>query len=429
MNKQLKTLKRTIVLEGWTNRYGRQALREIIEAYKSMLQEMVNYAVEHKASQATLHKIFYHKFREKYSWLPTRVIKGCYRDAVRRAKSFRELKKKGIAKTNKPVIRKVTVIYSDSQDWRLRDGVIELRTHRGWIKIHYRSHKQLYRYLYNGWRLSSELRLKLNGRKVIIYLTFMKDFEVVYNPDNVVAVDVNENNVTVALFKDMRLCGVYRIETGLGRIVVAYSERRRRVTKGRSTKVRGVRKVLRRLRERERKQDIVYKTTRIIEELAVQNNAVVVIGDVHRGKRKLVEKTKKKTLRHRIHQWSVSKLIEVLYNKPLHVVEISEAHTSSIDPFTGKHIHKFTPSMIYIVVRGRKRVRVIKIQLRLVKLGNELVLDRDVIGAINIGLKYLSSDGRGMAFPSTELHEVWVKLMNPHQGLTPLTELEITKTN
>ena len=164
MSKQLKTLKRTVVLKGWTNRYGKQTLREITKAYKEMLQEMVEYAVEHKASQSTLHKMFYHKFREKYPWLPTRIIKGCYRDAVRRAKSFRELKKRGVIKTDKPVVKRITITYSDSQDWRLRDGAIEVRTHKGWVKMHYRGHKQLLGYLYNGWKLSSELRLKLNGR-------------------------------------------------------------------------------------------------------------------------------------------------------------------------------------------------------------------------------------------------------------------------
>ncbi len=428
MKKQSKTLKRTVVLVAWINRYGRQALREIIEAYKSMLQEMVNYALEHRASQFTLHKVFYHKFREEYSWLPTRVIKGCYRDAVRRAKSFREMKKKGVAKTNKPVLRKVTVTYSDSQDWRLSGGAIELRTHRGWIKIHYRNHKQLHRYLYNGWKLSSELRLKLNGKKVIIYLTFTKNFEVVYNPSNVVAIDINENNVTLAVFRDKKLCEVYRIETGLGRLVISYAVRRKRITRGKSTKTRSVKKALRKLREKERKQDIIYKTARIIEEIAIKNNATVVVGDVRRGKRKLVEKTKKSTLRHRIHQWCVSSLVEILNNKPLHVIEVSEAYTSSIDPFTSRRVHRFTPSVTRIAVRGGKRVRVIRVQLRLAKLDNGLVLDRDVIGAINIGLKYLFSDGSPMALGSTEPHEVRAKLMNPHQGLTPLTELKIMKT-
>ncbi len=429
MNKQLKTLRRTVVLEGWTNRYGKQALREITEAYKSMLQGIVDYAVEHRASQYTLHKVFYHKFREKYPWLPSRVIKGCYRDAVRRAKSFRELKKKGLARTGKPLVRKITITYSDSQDWRLWDGVIELRTHRGWVKVYYRNHRQLHRYLYNGWKLSSELKLKPNSNKVIVYLTFTKNFEVCHNPHNIVAVDINENNVTLAVFRDGKLSEVYRVETGLGRLVIAYAERRKRITIGKSTKTRSVRKALKKLRERERKQDIIYKTAKIIEETARRNDAVVVIGNVHKGKRKLVNKVSKSTLRHRIHQWSVTKLVEVLNSRPLHIVEVPEAYTSSIDPFTGKPIRRYTPSMTRLAVRGRKRIKVIKIQLRLAKLGNGLALDRDVIGAINIGLRYLSSDGRAVALPSTEPHAARAKPMNPHQGPTPPTELEIIKTN
>ena len=79
---------------------------------------------------------------------------------------------------------------------------------------------------------------------------------------------------------------VYRIETGLGRLVISYAERRKRITRGKSTKTRNVKKVLKKLREKERKQDIIYKTARIIEELAIRNNAVVIIGNVHRVKKK-----------------------------------------------------------------------------------------------------------------------------------------------
>ena len=70
-------------------------------------------------------------------------------------------------------------------------------------------------------------------------------------------------------------------------------------------------------------------------------------------------------------------------------------------------------------------MKILKIQMRLARLSNGLVVDRDVIGAINIGLKHLKSDGRGVAFPSTEPHEVRVKPVIPHLGLTPLTELQI----
>ena len=92
-----------------------------------------------------------------------------------------------------------------------------------------------------------------------MYLTLTKEFEVSYNPDNSVAVDINENNVTLAMFIDRRLHEVYMVETNIGRIVIAYSKRRRKIAENRSTRDRDVRKSLRRLHEGERKEDIIYK--------------------------------------------------------------------------------------------------------------------------------------------------------------------------
>jgi len=425
LEKLSKTLTRTVVLECYANRYARRILREIESAYREMLVEMVEYAVEHKASQNTLHRVFYEKFRKRYPWLPTRVIKGAYRDAVRRAKSFRKRVKKGKVYKDKPEVRSVTITYSDSQDWRLESGVIKLRTHRGWVELHYRNHKQLHRYLYGGWRLASELRFKILGRKVVVYLTFTREFKVDYDPRNVVAVDVNENNVTIALFKGGALAGVYRIEIGLGRIVIAYSERRKRITRGSSTKVREVRRKLRKLREKERKLDVLRKTAKLIENLAVENKAVVVVGNIDEKVKERMEEDVSNKLRHRIHQWSVRKLVELLDEKPIHIVKVSERGTSSRDPFTGRRIERLEPLVIRTAVKGLKRVKVMRIALRVAKIGGRAV-ERDIVGAINIGLKYLSSDGSPVALGSTGTHEVWVKLVNPHRGATPLTELQIS---
>jgi IS605 OrfB family transposase len=424
LEKLSKTLTRTVVLECYANRYARRALREIESAYREMLVEMVEYAVKHKASQNTLHRVFYEKFRKRYPWLPTRVIKGAYRDAVRRAKSFRERVKKGKAYKDKPEVRSVTITYSDSQDWRLEDGVIKLRTHRGWVELHYRNHKQLHRYLYGGWRLASELRFKILGRKVVVYLSFTREFEVSYDSRNVVAVDVNENNVTVALFKGGVLADVYRVETGLGRIVIAYSERRKRITQGKSTKTREVKKKLKKLREKERKQDVLRKTAKLIETLAVENRAVVVVGNINEKAKERMEEDASNKLRHRIHQWSVKKLVDLLDEKPVHVVKVSEKGTSSRDPFTGLVINEYRPLVIRSAVKGLKRVKVVKVALRVAWV-NGGVLERDVVGAVNIGLKYLYSDGSPVALGSTGTHEVWVKLVNPHRGATPLTGLQV----
>jgi IS605 OrfB family transposase len=238
------------------------------------------------------------------------------------------------------VIRSITLIYSDSQDWRLREGAIEVRTHRGWIRIGYRNNKQLHRYLYNNWKPSSELRLKIAGGRILIYLTLTKEFEVSYNPDNAVSVDINENNVTLAVFVDRKLHEIYRIETNIGRIFIAYSERRRRITMDRSTRDRVARKALRKLRERERKEDIIYKTAKIVEVIAKKYNAVLVVGNARRGKDRMANNARK-NLMHRIHQWCVGKLVEILNSKPLHVVEESEAYSSSRDPFSGRTIKKY----------------------------------------------------------------------------------------
>ena len=423
---EFKVLRRTVVLECYANRVAKEALKDIVEPLKNMIGEMVEYALEHNASQNTLHRVFYERYRMQYPWIPTRVIKGAYRDAVRRAKSFRERLKKGKAYTRKPKVRRVTIVYSDNQDWKIENGSLKIRTHRGWVELSYANNRQLLRYLYGGWIPASELKLKTDGgRRVLAYITFVKVYAILYDKKNVIAVDVNENNITIAVFRNGVLVEVIRIETGLGKLVIAYAVRRKRISKGKSTKTREVKKKLKMLRERDRKKDLLYKVVNFIEELARENNAVVVIGDISGDDKERMEKNKGRKLRHRIHQWSIATLIKLLEDRPVHVVRVSERGSSSIDPFTKKRIEGYSPLVIRTAVRGAKgRFKVVKVVLRIAYVDGRVV-ERDVLGAINIGLKYLSLDGSPMALGSTGAHEVWVKLVIPHLGPTPLTGLQI----
>jgi putative transposase len=189
--------------------------------------------------------------------------------------------KKGKARTSKPKVRRITIVYSDNQDWKIENGSLKIKTHRGWVELKYGNNKQLHRYLYGGWIPASELKLKTDGgRRVLAYITFVKVYAILYDKKNVIAVDVNENNITIAIFKNGVLVEVIRIETGLGRIVIAYAVRRKRISKGKFTKTREVKKKLRKLREGGRKRDILYRVVNFIEELARENNAIVVIGDI-----------------------------------------------------------------------------------------------------------------------------------------------------
>ena len=428
MKTQSKTIKRTVTLECYTNRQGRKILSEIESAYRKMLMEMIGFTLKNDATQKILNQIFYKQYRKEFPWLATRVIKGSYRDVLKRVKSFKELKMKGKAKTDRPAVKRVTITFSDSQDWKLENGAIWIKSNvvkDEWLELKYRDTKLLHRYLYDdGWQLAEELKIKLVDGRIFCYLTFKKEVEV-KESKNVLAVDANENNVTAVLFKDGKIAEAYRIETGLGNLVISYSERRKRITQGRSTKDREAKKALKKLREKERKEDIIYNTSNILEEIATKSDAIIVVGEVFKGKRKIEESVYSDKLRHRIHQWSVVKLVDILSNKPIYVDTINEAYTSTTNPFTGKRIKTFSPLMMRYAWRGRKRVKVVKFRLRIAENG----LDRDVIGAINIGLRYINSNGSPMALGSTEPHAVWLKLMIPYLGLTQTMELRVLRNN
>ncbi len=345
-----KTLTRTVAVNCFGSSSTRRILRSAEDAYRRMVEEMAEYAVRHNASQATLHKVFYAKFRQVYPWLPTRLIKGAYRDAVRRAKSFRDAKKRGRAYTETPEVRNATLVFADAQDWKLKGGALKLRIGGGWVELRCSSHKQLHRYLYGGWRLAEELKLKRRGKRWIAYLTFKRDFDVSPDPRNVVAVDVNENNITAAVFVGGGLKEVWRLETGLGHMVVAYAERRKKIAKGRHTSDREVRTKLKKLRERSRKLEVARKAAKFIERLAEDHNAVVVVGRITRKAKEKMGRDKGRRLRHRIHQWSVRTLVRLLEEKPIQVVEVGEFGTSSRTP-SGIHI-SFRPLVIRTAVRG-----------------------------------------------------------------------------
>ena len=154
-------------------------------------------------------------------------------------------------------------------------------------------------------------------KRVIAYLTFTKDFDVKSNCGSVVAVNVNESNVTIAMFRNHSLAEILGL-----RMVIACAERR--ISRGSSTKDREIKRRLRRLREKERKINILRKTAGFIENLALENNAVVVVGDIDRDAKERMEEKKTNEPRHRIHQWSVLTLIKLLEEKPIHVVRVDE---------------------------------------------------------------------------------------------------------
>jgi len=366
--------------------------------------------------------------------LPSRVIEGAYIIAGRIVKSFRKRKKKGLTRKDKPEYKRVMITIPNTINWRFNKVSVSVLTHKGWVEIPLRVTKQFTHYLYEGWRVSQELKLRLVGRKVLVWLTFEKEVEVETKEGNHISIDVNENNITVAVFEDFKLRELRRYETGLGRIVANYSLRREEITKGNSTKNELVKKKLRRLREKERKIDVLRKTVKRITDLARSLNAKVIVGKFSSRAKEKMEGDKNAKLRHRIHQWSVVKFVEMLKTQPIDVAEVSESYTSSINPFDGKRLRRgkqivekvirvFNPYLMTGAAHEGGGIKVFKVYARYLESG-EVLLERDSIAPLNLAKKV---DGRVVVFPSTSPNELRVTVYDPLRGV-PVAELEVIKS-
>jgi len=430
----LKTLKRTGKLESDPlNEWKCRVLREVEGYQKKIVNEMIDIILSEglPTTRKKLHERFYSHYKEEYPFLPSRVIEGAYVVASRIVKSFRERKRKGLTRKDKPEYKSVMITIPNMINWRFNRVFISVLTHKGWVEIPLRVTKQFI--LHEGWRVSQELKLRLVGKKVLVWLTFEKEVEVETKDGNYISIDVNENNVTLVVFEGFKLKELRRYETKLGKIVVNYSLRRNEITKGNSTKDELVKKELRRLRERERKIDVLRKSVKGITDLARSLNAKVIVGKFSSRAKEKMESSKDAKLRHRIHQWSVIKFGEMLKAQPIEVEEVSESYTSSINPFNGEKLKKgrqvvervvkvFNPYLMTGTAHEGGGIKVFKVNARYLESG-EVLLERDSIAPLNLAKKV---DGRVLKFPSTSPNELRVTVYDPLRGV-PVAELEVIK--
>jgi len=421
----LKTLKRTIRVESDNlNEWKYRVLREVEEYQKKIVNEMIDVILSEglPTTRKKLHERFYSHYKEEYPFLPSRVIEGSYIIAGRIVKSFRERKRKGLTRKDKLEYKRVMITIPNMINWRFNKVSVSVLTHKGWVEIPLRVTKQFI--LHEGWRVSQELKLRLVGRKVLVWLTFEKEVEVEIKEGNYISIDVNENNITLAVFEGFKLKELRRYETKLGKIVVNYSLRREEITKGNSTKDELVKKKLGRLREREMKIDVLRKTVKRVVELARNLNAKVVVGKFSSRAKEKMESSKDAKLRHRIHQWSVIKFVEMLKAQPIDVEEVSESYTSSVSPFNGGKLRKgrqvvervvrvFNPYLMTGTAHEGGGIKVFRVNARYLESG-KVLLERDSIAPLNLVRKV---DGRVVVFPSTSPNELRVTVYDPLRGV------------
>ncbi len=408
MNKQSKTLERTVVLVSLPlTKTKINILKHIYEVYGKILAEALEYMWNNNISSWTkAKKILYRMFREKYPNIPSHYIHEAIRDASQRIKSFMKLKKKELAKTEKPVIRRWS-IGCDNQLWKLTLDYVRIATHKGWINIPVQFHKQFWRYYNGGWILRSSARWKLVGDRVYLYIAFVKDVEVrIGSQRRVYGIDINENNVTIYTDPDGR---AITIVTNFSKVVLGYAHRRARIQQkwSRVYGVKGNRRLrvaLKKLRERNVKRDIKLKLAKTITDI-LEDGIVVLEKLPKRFQDKVIERGKrfhgldvhrlKQSSIYGVHKLITEKLVE--HNIPY--VLVNPSYTSSICPVCGS---KLAPMTGYAQRNGWKP-RLMKCP----KCG--FIHDRDVIGAMNLVKKYLLDVGSCAVYSPKGAHDLHVE--------------------
>jgi len=380
---------RTIIVR--SARLPRKVFRVFVELegmYRNLVEQLTMYAVSSGVKSFTRLKASkYREMRSLYPHLPSHYVYTACQDASTRAKSFLRLKKLGLTERAHPEVRRVS-IWLDDHLWKLnRYTLIAIATHRGWITVEFEPHKQYWKYINRGWKLAGEARIKLDkkNRQLTIYLSFVKEVEE-YRPKRYLAIDVNENNVTMLVDYVP-----YLFETSTEKLILGYYYRRKRVQE-RYDKLYGVksrirRKILRKLKEREKKLDIRWKIANIVVRVAYEKHYAIVLEKL--GKRvanNMIARIKDSQLRHRIFQASFRGIHKAIEEKAreygVPVIYVDPRNTSKRCPVHGTPI---------IYSNGSRIGKCSK--------GGEL-WHRDVVAVWNLLLKALRGDGSSAPSPA-----------------------------
>ena len=334
----------------------------LFETYKAVVNELLDYAHSRGiTSFKRLKSEKYHELRQRYPKLPSHYIYTACQMACTIYKAFRKLKRKGKVKTDKPLLKKDVIMLDDHlfrldlEDWTVRistpDGRLEFKL------LHGKYHEK-----FRDWKVGQAWLVKRTDG-IYLNVVFSKNVEI-RNCRDVIGVDVNENNVTIATNQNF-----IKFETRERVIRTAYFLKRRKIqSKIRCRRVKA--KVLAKYHDRERNRilDIYHKVANKI--VALKTNSAIALENLKEIRKKI---NYSKELNGRLHRWSFRKFQQILEYKAklngIEVVYVNPHKTSSLCPICGR---KLSPN-------GQ----------RLLKCECGLIADRDVVGSWNIRLRGL----------------------------------------
>ena len=309
-----------------------EEIRKILEDFRDMVNFCIEMALKNGiTSYYKLRKLVYEEWKRRWDY-PTHYCHSACRVATSMLKSWRKLKRKGLAKSDKPIARKLFIQF-DSQLVKFEGDRIRISVKpRKFIYIHLKYGEYQKKFI-EEWK-KGNLRvgeITVNESKVLV--PFRKTVDLT-DPKDWIAIDINESNVTAVSSNPH----IIRIEHGLRTIHTTYFEIRRRIQKLSKHKPTTSKKLVKKYSGREMRKvhDLCHKIAKMIVDFAKKHNLGIIMEDL-RGIRSKIKYNK--NLNRRLHSWNFRKLqFFIEYKAKLNgipVVYVNPHKTSSLCPICG----------------------------------------------------------------------------------------------
>lgn len=305
-------------------------LEELEEEYKKILLEAIDYGLKNNVSSFTrLKAALYYLLRDKYQHLPSHYVYTALQDTSTRLRSFKKLKKRGLAKSDKPEVKKVS-IWLDDHLWKpFGYTAMKFSTHKGRIALELEPHKLFWKYV-NSWIIRDQPKIKIDKKKKRAYVYFVFEKEITVSKaenGNVISVDINESNVTVKVQNKVCI-----LETDIKKITLGYASYKEAIQ---SVKGNGKAKRAVSNKEKQKKKDRRYKIANLIANTAKKLDAVVVLENLPKNcPRNMIKDVWDEKLRHRIYQAGFRSVLKAIEEKCLEkgvsFVKVNPKGTSSV---------------------------------------------------------------------------------------------------
>ena len=271
----------------------------------------------------------YHGLRARHPSLPSHYIYTACQMACSIYKSFRKLRRRGLAKAEKPVFKKRVIMLDDhlfSLDLESWETSIALENGRAKLKLLHGTYHEKFKEMKVGqaWLVKEEDGFYLKA-------VFSKTFGPVESNGKAIAVDINENNVTFGSTERVR-----NVKTRERAIRTTYFLKRRRL----QSKPRLNEKPLMakyKARERRRVEDIYHKLANQIVDEAKELKASTIVLEELANIRNRIKRSR--AINGRLNRWSFRKLQNVIDYKArlagLGLKYVNAKGTSSLCPICG----------------------------------------------------------------------------------------------